>query len=95
MRLVYKDCRFCKGTGELLGRKCKVCKGEGQIAVKVFDRNALNETEKESESDKRNEAFNKLMKKLNKIHGEISGEVLVMLREAFDSGISYKEQKKK
>ena len=95
MRLVYKDCRFCKGTGELLGRKCKVCKGEGQIAVKVFDRNALNEVEKESESDKRNEAFNKFMKKLNKNHGEVSGEVLVMLREAFDSGICYKEQKKK
>ena len=37
MRLVYKDCRFCKGTGELLGKKCKVCKGEGQIPVKVHD----------------------------------------------------------
>ena len=37
MRIVYKDCKFCKGTGELLGNKCKVCKGHGQIAVKVSD----------------------------------------------------------
>ena len=44
MRLVYIDCEFCKGTGELLCRKCKACRGEGQIAVKVED----DEEEKET-----------------------------------------------
>ena len=35
MRLVYKDCKACKGTGDFLGNDCKICRGQGQIAVKV------------------------------------------------------------
>ena len=52
MRLVYMDCKFCKGTGELLGRKCKVCKGKGQIPVKVSD-DEKEQPDKEEENDKR------------------------------------------
>ena len=37
MKLIYVVCKFCKGTGEILGRKCKYCRGQGQIAVKVED----------------------------------------------------------
>lgn len=37
MRIVYVDCKFCKGTGEILGKECKSCRGKGQIAVKVED----------------------------------------------------------
>ena len=37
MRLVYIDCKACKGTGEFLGYECKTCRGHGQVAVKVTE----------------------------------------------------------
>lgn len=37
MRLVYKDCKVCKGSGDFLGNDCKICRGQGQIAVKISD----------------------------------------------------------
>ena len=94
MRIVYKDCRFCKGTGEIIGRKCKVCKGEGHIPVKVSEKEAYNEAFKESEVYKRNEAFSMVVEKLKKKYGNIYDIELFMLKDAFDCGISYMEQKK-
>lgn len=38
MRIVYVDCKLCKGTGEFLNGTCKNCRGQGQIAVKVDEK---------------------------------------------------------
>ena len=82
MRLVYKDCRFCKGTGEIFGKKCKVCRGEGQIPVKVPD----------AESEK-NEEFTKAVDKIKSKYGNVSETELKMLREMFDFGVEYGKRK--
>ena len=37
MRLVYVNCKFCKGTGKILDKTCNDCKGEGQIPVEVSE----------------------------------------------------------
>lgn len=93
MRLVYKDCRFCKGTGEFLGRKCKVCKGEGQIPVKVSEEKLIAEAFKNSEADKQNEAFSKIFDKIKSKYGDVSETEFMMLREMFDSGVDYGKRK--
>ena len=89
-RLVYIDCKFCKGTGKILDKACNDCKGEGQIPVEVSE-SQYKKAIKENEAIEQNYAFCTFIDKLRK-HHEISNEMFVMLRKAFDLGIKYKEK---
>lgn len=89
-RLVYIDCKFCKGTGKILDKTCNDCKGEGQIPVEVSE-SQYRKAIKENEAIEQNYAFCNFIEKLRKKQ-EISNEMFVMLRKAFDLGIKYKEK---